>query len=81
MEEYVSKGYARKLKNQRAAGTGKRTGYLSRFGVYNPNKPEKIRLVFDAAVETEGVPLNSALLNGPDLSQSLMKFRKNKFGV
>ncbi|XP_036330280.1 uncharacterized protein LOC118742367 [Rhagoletis pomonella] len=82
---YVAKGYASKLSEEEAAVKGKRTWYLPHFAVYNPNKPAKIRLVFDAAAESEGVSLNSALLSGPDLLQPLgtvlMKFRQKQIGV
>ena len=33
--------------------------YLPHFGVYHPQKPEKIRVVFDSAAETEGVSLKN----------------------
>lgn len=85
MERYVDKGYCRKLSKEEVAVTNKRTWYLPHFGVYNPNKPGKLRLVFDAAAESQGVSLNSALLSGPDLSQPLvtvlMKFRQRRIGV
>ncbi|XP_017462520.1 PREDICTED: uncharacterized protein LOC108355890 isoform X2 [Rhagoletis zephyria] len=49
------------------------------------NKPKKLRLVFDAAAQAEGVSLNSVLLSGPDLCQLLttifMKFRQKAIGV
>ncbi|XP_052810470.1 uncharacterized protein LOC128238519 [Mya arenaria] len=46
--------------------------YLPIFGVYHPKKPDKIRVVFDSAVQYEGVSLNSVLLQGPDLTNSLL---------
>ena len=59
-----------------------RTWYLPHFGAFNPNKPGKLCLVFDAAVRTDGTSLNDALLNGPDLLNPLpavlFKFRQDR---
>ncbi|KAK3730804.1 hypothetical protein QZH41_001160 [Actinostola sp. cb2023] len=46
--------------------------YLPHFGVYNPQKPNKVCVVYDAAAECGGVSLNSLLLPGPDLTNSLI---------
>jgi hypothetical protein len=54
--------------------------YLPHFGIYHPQKPNKIRVVFDSAAGVEGVSLNKMLLSGPDLANSLlgllMRFRQ-----
>ena len=59
--------------------------YLPHFGFYHPQKPGKIRVVFDSAAETEGVSLNKLLLSGPDLTNSLLGvllcFRQNPVAV
>lgn len=85
IDDYVAKGYARKLTTIEAATTTPRTWYLPHFGVRNINKPEKLRLVFDAAATVGGVSLNNALLTGPDqllsLPGVLAKFRYGPVGI
>lgn len=49
-----------------------RTRYLPCFGVQNPNKPDKVRLVFDAATKSQGLSFNDLMLTGPDLLKSLL---------
>ncbi|XP_060571866.1 uncharacterized protein LOC132730037 [Ruditapes philippinarum] len=59
--------------------------YLPIFGVYHPRKPNQIRVVFDSSAKLEGVSLNSVLLQGPDLTNSLLgvliRFRKDQIAV
>lgn len=85
MADYVSKGYVRKLTAEELAEDHERVWYLPIFPVTNPNKPGKVRLVWDAAASTNGVSLNSCLLTGPDLLAPLVtvlyKFREFRFAV
>jgi hypothetical protein len=46
--------------------------YLPHFGVYHPQKPNKIRVVFDSSAEFECVPLNKELLSGLDMANNLL---------
>lgn len=82
---YVQKGYARKLTAEEARHRDNRTWYLPHFSVKNPNKPEKFRLVFDAAAISNNTSLNSTLLTGPDdnvpLTRILFQFRIGVVGV
>ncbi|XP_036002193.1 uncharacterized protein LOC118565663 [Fundulus heteroclitus] len=59
--------------------------YLPTFGVYHPQKPEQIRVVFDSSAECDRVSLNQVLLSGPDLNNSLLgvllRFRKEPIAL
>ncbi|CAK1580300.1 unnamed protein product [Parnassius mnemosyne] len=82
MNSLVQKGYAEIAPKTNTPG---RTWYLPHFDVHNPIKPEKFRIVHDAAAKTKGVALNDFLLTGPDLLQSLpgvmMRFRRHNVAV
>lgn len=71
IDGYQTKGYARKLTRAELEIKYPRTWYLPIFCVTNPNKPEKVRIVWDAAATVKGVSLNSMLLKGPDQLASL----------
>lgn len=71
VQENIEKGYARKLTWSEAQERSSKTWYLPVFAVTNPHKPDKIRLVYDAAAKTNNVCLNDFLLTGPDLLKSL----------
>lgn len=66
IKDYVTKGYARKLSEIEEVARNPRTWYLHVFAVQNPNKPGKIRMVWDAAARVNGISLNDTLLKGPD---------------
>lgn len=59
--------------------------YLPVVGIYHPKKPGQIRCVFDSSATYEGVSLNSELLSGPQLTNSLLgvlvRFRKERIGI
>lgn len=59
--------------------------YLPLFGVYHPKKPDQIRGVFDSSAVFEGISLNSVLMSGPDLNNSLLglllRFRKDAYAI
>ncbi|XP_062707837.1 uncharacterized protein LOC134288109 [Aedes albopictus] len=63
----------------------KRTWYLPLGVVRHPRKPDKVRVVWDAAATVNGVSLNSLLLPGPDLLTPLMtvlcQFRQRQYAV
>ncbi|XP_075158173.1 uncharacterized protein LOC142231450 [Haematobia irritans] len=83
IDDLVKKGYARKVgKTEVLEGV---TWYLPIFTVTNPNKPGKIRLVWDAAAKVNNTSLNSMLLKGPDLVTPLLTvlhgFRIGKIAI
>ena len=59
--------------------------YIPHHGVFHPNKPGKLRVVFDCSSSYQGYSLNKQLLKGPDLNNNLAgllcRFRKDKVAV
>ena len=59
--------------------------YLPLFGVYHPQKKDRIRGVFDSSAKCDGVSLNDVLISGPDLMNNLvgvlLRFRREPVAV
>ncbi|XP_021324883.3 uncharacterized protein [Danio rerio] len=59
--------------------------YIPHHGVYNPKKPDKLRIVFDCSAKFRGISLNDTLLTGPDLINPLLgvlcRFRREAVAV
>ncbi|XP_062544813.1 uncharacterized protein LOC134211695 [Armigeres subalbatus] len=86
IKEYQDKGYAHPAtEDELTSADPKRIWYLPLGVVTNPKKPEKVRLVWDAAAVTNGISLNSVLIAGPDLLTPLpfvlFRFRLMPFAV
>lgn len=81
MDALIKKGYAEPAPPTKQP----RSWYLPHFAVINAMKPDKVRVVHDAAAKTRGVSLNDHLMTGPDLLQSLpgvlMRFRQHRVAV
>jgi len=64
---------------------GQECWYLPTFGVYHPQKPGKIRVVFDSSAEYKRTSLNDTLLSGPYLNNTLvgvlLRFRREQIAV
>ena len=71
IEGYLESGYAKRLAQEETSRKSK-TWYLPMHPVFNVNKPNKIRIVNDAGAICDGVSLNSSLVTGPDLLNSLI---------
>jgi hypothetical protein len=81
INEHETKGYI-----SRVCSTGKaKRWFLPHHPVFHPNKPGKVRIVFDCAASFMGQSLNSVLLSGPDLTNDLtgvlVRFRKHMVAV
>ena len=72
MNDIIGKGYARKVPESNIKIKEGKTWYLPHHGVYHPNKPGKIRVVFDCSCNYKGTSLNEELLQGPNLTNSLV---------
>ncbi|XP_035918481.1 uncharacterized protein LOC118516615 [Anopheles stephensi] len=66
-KQYVHKATAQEL----VEADQNRVWYLPIGVITNPNKPGKVRLIWDAAAKAQGVSLNDMLLKGPDEVMSL----------
>lgn len=83
LKEMEEKKYIRRLSKNETEDESNKIWYLPHFGVINPNKPNKLRIVFDASAKSNGISLNDCLLTGPDLYNSLqtilLNFRIKKY--
>lgn len=80
MDELLEKGFARKVPENQIDRDDGSVWYLPHHSVVHPQKPDKTRVVFDCAAKFKGVSLNDRVLQGPDLTNSLVgvltRFRK-----
>ncbi|XP_058817458.1 uncharacterized protein LOC131680765 [Topomyia yanbarensis] len=73
LSEYQAKGYIHKATRKELDDSDpRRTWYLPLGVVINPKKPSKVRIFCDAAAKVDGVALNTMLLKGPDLLNTLL---------
>ncbi|XP_064624565.1 uncharacterized protein LOC135486033 [Lineus longissimus] len=84
MDVLLQKGYASQIPEKDHHEEGK-VWYIPHHGVYHPQKPNKIRVVFDCAAKFCGISLNSTLLQGPDLTNKLvgvlLRFRQEEIAL
>ena len=70
--DMFDKGYAEEIPHESSGTVTDKAWYIPHHGVYHPKKPEKIRVVFDCSAKFSGTSLNDQLLQGPDLTNSLV---------
>lgn len=70
MKSILDKGYAVEVP-QELDRNDNRVWYVPHHGVYHPKK-QKIRVVFDCTATFQNVSLNGQLLQGPDLTNTLI---------
>ncbi|XP_039902265.1 uncharacterized protein LOC120742861 [Simochromis diagramma] len=83
MQDIIKRGDAEKVPE--AELNNQPAWYIPHHGVYHPQKPNKIRVVFDCSARFQNTSLNEHLLSGPDLTNTLVgvlcRFRKGRVAV
>ncbi len=70
LNDVIKNGYAERVPQHQLNGTEGKIWYIPHHGVYHPKK-KTLRAVFDCGASYKGTSLNSQLLQGPDLTNSL----------
>ena len=82
MNELILKSYVRESLSAVEAG---KYWHLPHHGIYHPNKPGKIRVIFDLSAEFHGTSINKTLLSRPDMTNQivgvLLRFREEQIAV
>ena len=85
MQTLLDKGFCEKVPDNELKRHDGKVWYLPHHGVYHPNKPNKIRVVFDCSAKYHGISLNDVLLQGPNLTNNLtgvlIKFRQDRIAI
>ncbi len=80
----ISKGYAEQVPMQQLDGDSGKVWYIPHHGVYHPKKMT-LRVVFDCGATCKGTSLNQQLLQGPNLTSTLLgvliRFRQEPVAV
>ena len=69
MNNLFEKGYARVCPTDAESNS---SWYIPHHGVYHPNKPAKIRVLYDCSSKFQGRELNKEILSGPDLPNQIV---------
>lgn len=81
----IQKGFAEKVPEDELTCFNGHSWYIPHHGVFNPQTPNKLRVVFDCSAKYEGQSLNDYLLQGPDLTNTLVgvlcRFRNEPIAI
>lgn len=84
LEDMIQSGYAELVPDDQLMDCDENVWYIPHHGVYHPRK-NKLRVVFDCGATYKGTSLNCQLLQGPDLTNSvvgvLLRFRQEPIAV
>ena len=85
MNKIISKRHASKVDDKTSESSSGKAWYLPHFPIYNPQKPDQVRVVFDCSDTFEGESLNKHILQGPDLMNKLVgvltRFRQEEIAI
>lgn len=83
MKDIITRGDAERVPEE--ALNNQPAWYIPHHGVYHPQKPGKIRVVFDCSARFRDTSLNDHLLTGPELTNTLVgvlcRFRKGPIAI
>lgn len=71
MDDLLTNDHARKVRSEDIGPLGTQW-YLPHHPVFHPQKSDKVRVVFDCSAKYSGTSLNDQLLQGPDLTNTLV---------
>ncbi|XP_065068249.1 uncharacterized protein LOC135693649, partial [Rhopilema esculentum] len=72
IDDLLEKDYARQVPEAEIEVSNGKLWYLPHHSVKHAKKPDKVRIVFDCAAKYKNVSLNENVLQGPDLTNSLI---------
>ncbi|XP_053381690.1 uncharacterized protein LOC123559085 [Mercenaria mercenaria] len=82
MNSLIKMGHAEVVSDSDLQVVNGHEWYIPHHGVFHPKKPGKLRVVFDCSAVFNGQSLNNHLLQGPDLTNTLIgvlcRFRMEK---
>lgn len=85
MNNIIRNGFAERVPENELNQDSGQEWYIPHHGIYHPQKPGKLRVVYDCSARYMGQSLNDHLLQGPDLTNSLIgllcRFRKESIAV